>query len=121
MKKNRINRSEERRIQREQRRNSQFEQSSVTNSNADSNLFGNRRQIQVPGGMVKSVDERVPRLPCPNCGFVISLSLQDLITASGFTCAKCLTTLTMQREESEDALKHVQTFYAAVKDMKPRD
>ncbi len=118
MKSNR-NRSEERRLQRQERRNSQIEQATILADKNSPNVISNEKgQIRLPGSMVKTVEERVPRLPCPNCGFVISLSLQDLITATGFTCAKCLTTLTIRRDESEDALKHVQTFYAAVKDLK---
>lgn len=73
--------------------------------------------VSVPGGTVRSVDERTPRLPCPSCGFLISISLQDLITASGFTCPKCQTTLTMNRDASAEALRHVQTFYVAMKDL----
>lgn len=73
--------------------------------------------INIPGGTVKSVDERTPRLPCPSCGFLISLSLQDLITAQGFTCPKCQLELTMNRDASEEALKHVQNFYVAMKDL----
>ncbi len=53
-----------------------------------------------PPGAVPSVKERVPRLPCPECRFVISLSLHDLMTAPSFTCPQCQTTLNLLRGES---------------------
>lgn len=75
-----------------------------------------KASVQIPGGTVTSVNERVPRLPCPECRFVISLSLYDLMTAPNFTCPQCQTTLNLLRGESSEALKHVQNFYVAMKD-----
>lgn len=75
-----------------------------------------KASVQIPGGTVTSVSERVPRLPCPECRFVISLSLYDLMTAPNFTCPRCQTTLNLLRGESSEALKHVQNFYVAMKD-----
>lgn len=72
--------------------------------------------IGIPGGTVTGTDERVPRLPCPKCGFLISISLADLLYQGSFTCAKCLTTLTMQRDQSQEALQHLQTLYVGLKD-----
>ena len=74
--------------------------------------------INVPGGTVTSVYDRVPRLPCPVCGGLIAISLHDLISASAFNCPVCLTSMTMNRHASEEALRHVQHFYVASKDLK---
>lgn len=71
--------------------------------------------ISIPGGTVNSVYDRTPRLPCPNCGELISISLYDLVSASEFSCPHCLTKMTMDRPASKDALGHLQNFYVAAK------
>lgn len=64
------------------------------------------------------VYDRVPKLPCPQCGKVISLSLSDLLHMQGITCPHCLLQLTMDRNASGSAIEHMQHFYVAMKDVK---
>lgn len=72
--------------------------------------------LSIPAATVSSPEERVPRLPCPVCGFLIPISLADLIHMQGFTCAQCQNVLTMDRDKSGEALKHLATLYAGLKD-----
>lgn len=64
------------------------------------------------------VHDAVPKLPCPSCGKLISISLHDLLMAAGITCPFCLLVLQMDRGASQSAIEHMQNFYVAMKDIK---
>jgi len=63
------------------------------------------RQAGHAGGGVR------PHLPCPECGFKIEISLPELLTRSEFVCPGCNLKLTMDRDESKNALEMMQQLH----------
>lgn len=65
----------------------------------------------------KPSQEHKPGLACPECGFFINMSIEDVLYKSGIQCAHCGLKLTMQRNMSKDALQALQNLDAAIKNV----
>ena len=54
---------------------------------------------------------RSPGIPCPQCGFFIEMSINNLLYQGSFQCPGCLLTLSMDRNESRSALQVLQKVH----------
>ncbi len=58
-----------------------------------------------------------PGLPCPQCRFLIEMSIERLLYQSEFKCPACFLTLTMDRMSSQPALELLQKLQVAAENV----
>lgn len=65
----------------------------------------------------KPSQEHKPGLACPECGFFINMSIEDILYRTGIQCASCGLQLTMNRNMSNEALQALQNLDTAIKNV----
>lgn len=68
--------------------------------------------------MFANQQNRPSGMPCPECQFFIQLSLEDLLYKQSFQCPSCLLEITMNRGDSQEALKLLQDVKIAMDEVK---
>jgi hypothetical protein len=58
-------------------------------------------------------EQRRPGIPCPQCGFFIEMSIQNILYQAEFKCPSCLLELKMDRSGSQSALEMLQQIHVA--------
>ncbi|HEX6098266.1 MAG TPA: hypothetical protein VF432_18205 [Thermoanaerobaculia bacterium] len=58
-----------------------------------------------------------PGMPCPRCGYRITVTLQDLSTASAVICSGCALRLELDRGRSQAALELVRKLRVAMENV----
>lgn len=61
--------------------------------------------------------QRVPGIPCPQCGCFIQMRIQDLLFGSKFQCVYCGLEMQMDREESRVSLNALQQLHVAMENV----
>lgn len=76
--------------------------------------------------MNNSNNQKPPGFNCPKCNFFVEVSLKSLLFDMNQSCPGCLTSFTMDREQSKQALELMQKLNTvidnieSVKDFKPK-
>lgn len=68
--------------------------------------------------MFSNQQTRPSGLPCPECGFFIETSLEDLLYKRSLTCPSCLLELTMDRDASQESIEWLQKLNHATQEIK---
>jgi len=68
--------------------------------------------------MIANQTNRPSGMPCPECRFFIQISLEDLLYKQSFKCPSCLLEITMDRSNSQEALKLLQDVKIAMDEVK---
>ena len=58
--------------------------------------------------------EQRPGLPCPECGFLIELSIPQLLRDHNFMCAGCGLVLALDRQESRTSMQALSQLQVAI-------
>ena len=61
--------------------------------------------------------QHTPGLACPECGFFIHMTIEDVLYKQGIKCASCGLELTMNRNMSQESLQALQQLDAAMKNL----
>lgn len=51
-----------------------------------------------------------PGFPCPECGALVTATIEQLVAPNGIHCSKCGLELRIDQEQSWETLKAVRTF-----------
>jgi hypothetical protein len=65
-------------------------------------------------GLVSGRDGHPPGIPCPKCGALIELKIEDLLRKSLFRCRQCGLELTLNRFQSREALEALDKLQSAI-------
>lgn len=68
--------------------------------------------------MFANQQTRPSGIPCPECSFFISISIENLLYQQSFKCPSCLLELTMDRGNSQEALEWLQKVNVAMENVK---
>lgn len=49
-------------------------------------------------------------MPCPECGFGISISLEAVLYNKSFSCPSCLTQIKLEQKESKDVIEYLKSI-----------
>ncbi len=57
-------------------------------------------------------------LPCPECGIIIPVTMQQLLFSPRITCPACALSLTVDQTESAEALDSLRAYYNRMEEIK---
>lgn len=58
-----------------------------------------------------------PGMACPQCGFFIDITIEDLLYKGSIICPGCTLELTMNRDSSRESLQALQDLHTAIKNV----
>lgn len=61
--------------------------------------------------------QHTPGMACPECGFFISMSIEDVLYKQGIKCASCGLEMMMNRNMSRESLQALQQLDVAMKNL----
>ncbi len=67
--------------------------------------------------MMNDIKSQRPGLTCPECGFLIELSIPKLLGCDEFICAGCGLVITLDRQSSRESMEALNQLQVAIENI----